>query len=140
MQILKPLSLSVLLAVAAINTPVCGTVNPVTVNYSETPAKTIILKHPAANNAAAFFSGNTAFMFEVFKPGSKEELNRMVKLLAADANVQSCNEGQQTGDYQAITLVLKSAKDKAWFASLFKKAGLTTIKINNNPVVDVDKM
>jgi hypothetical protein len=36
--------------------------------------------------------------------------------------------------------VLKLNKNKAWFIKSFKKAGLKTIKINNNPIIEIDKI
>jgi hypothetical protein len=140
MQTLKNLSLSLLLCTSVLGTRVYAKSNSMSVNYTETPAKTIIIKHPMASNTTAFFSTNTVFMFEIFKPGSKADLTAIIKALSSDANVQACAEGPLTGDYQALTLTLKAAKDKAWFIALFKKAGLNTIKINNNPIVEVDKM
>lgn len=140
MQILRILPISLLLAIVLISAPVYGKINTFNISYSETPARTIVIKHPAANNPATFFSTSTVLTFEVFKPGSKEDVAAIIKALTKDGNVQSCTAGVLTGDYQAFTLTLKSAKDKAWFASLFKKAGLNTIKINNNPIVEVDKM
>lgn len=108
--------------------------------YSETPAKTIIIKHPDAADANVYFSKSTVVSFEVYKAGTKDEVAKMIKSLKSDANVQSVSEGSLTGDYQSITITLKAAKNKAWFASEFKKAGLNHIKINNNPVVEVEKM
>ena len=140
MRILKILSLSTLLSTGVLNLEATTETSVLTLNYVETPAKTICLKNPAASNPATFFSTSTVIMFEVYKPGSKEEMAKIVSSLKKDANVQSCDEGNITGDYYALTLTLKSAKDKAWFAALFKKAGLNTIKINNNPVLEVDKL
>lgn len=140
MRILKILSLSTVLSTVVLNLEATTEAYALTLNYLETPAKTICLKNPAASNPANFFSTSTVIMFEVYKPGSKEEMAKIVSSLKKDTNVQSCDEGNVTGDYHALTLNLKSAKDKAWFAALFKKAGLNTIKINNNPVVEVDKL
>lgn len=108
--------------------------------YSEIPAKTICIKHPNASEPDKFFSTSTNLMFEVYKAGSKEEIEKIIKMLKSDSNVQSASEGRLTGDYQAITISLKNPKDKAWFVALFKKAGLNTIRINNNPIVSIDKI
>ena len=108
--------------------------------YNETPSKTICIKNAQAADADKFFSTSTIVMFEVYKAGSKEEVAKIIKSLKLDPNVESVNEGALTGDYQAITITLKSTKDKAWFIKEFKKAGLNHIKINNNPVVEVDKI
>jgi len=139
MKIFKILSLSLALTAFMLHSASlqAGTGKAI---YSETPAKTIVFKHPLANDANTFFASGTVFNFEVYKAGSKEEVAKIVAALKSDAAVELVNEGTITGDYQAFTLVLKSAKTKAWFAAEFKKAGLNTIKLNNNPVVEVEKM
>lgn len=136
MKIIKILLISCLLTGSA------ATANPIinTTFYSEIPAKTICIKHPNASEPDKFFSTSTNLMFEVYKAGSKEEVEEMIKILKSDSNVQSASEGRLTGDYQAVTISLKNTKDKAWFVALFKKAGLNTIRINNNPIVSVDKI
>jgi hypothetical protein len=102
-----------------------------------TPNKTIVIKHPGANDVNAFFSSNTVLSFEVYKPG---ELTPLINALKKDGNVENCTAGTLTGDYQQFTVSLKSAKDKAWFVALFQKAGLGHIKINNKPVTEVGKI
>lgn len=104
------------------------------------PAKTIVLKHPAAANINSYFSGATLVSFEVYKSGSKEELAKILSSLKSNKAVSSCSEGTVTGDFQQITITLKTAQNKAWFVALFKAAGLNTIRVNNNPVVEVDKL
>lgn len=106
----------------------------------ETPAKTICIKNAMASDANKFFSTTTSFYFEVYKPGSKAELVAIIDKLKATEGVENCTPGNVTGDYYAITLTLKSAKDKVWFAKTVKAAGLGHIKINNNEVVEVEKM
>ncbi len=140
MKILKTLAFSMMLSGALISSNLLANEKNVTIIFSETPAKTICLKNSAASNTDSYFSSTTVFSFEVFKAGSKEDIAKIVKTLSKDAAVESCVEGALTGDYQAFTLTLKSTKSKAWFVSQFKKVGLNTIKINNNPIVDVDKM
>lgn len=140
MQILKTLSLSLLLSTVFVSGSLKSHVTSVAGIYSETPAKTICLKNPAAMNTTEFFSSTTTLMFEVYKAGSTEDMAKIIAAFKKDSNVQDCVEGTVTGDYAAITLVLKAKKDKTWFSGLFKKAGLNTIKINNGPVVAVDKM
>jgi len=141
MQLFKKISLSLLLSASVISSDfhgqVNGQVNATGIGYPETPAKTVCIKHPAANNPATFFSTGTVFSFEIYKAGDVEKIVNSIK---SDADVASCSKGIVTGDYQQIALVLKTTKDKKWFADLFKKAGLNTIKINNNPIVEVDKM
>lgn len=140
MKILKTLSVSFLLGAAMINsTASASTINTV-INLSEIPAKTVCIKNPSAADVNKFFSATTVLSFEVYKAGSKEEITKIINLLKKDADVESVSEGKLTGDYQSITLTLKSAKNKAWFATEFKKAGLNTIRINNNPIVEVDKI
>lgn len=106
----------------------------------ETPAKTICIKNALASDANKYFSTTTSFYFEVYKPGSKADLIAIIDKLKATEGVENCTPGNVTGDYYAITLTLKSAKDKAWFAKTVKAAGLAHIKINNNEVVEVEKM
>lgn len=106
----------------------------------ETPAKTICIKNAMAADANKYFSTTTSFYFEVYKPGSKADLVAIIDKLKATEGVENCTPGNVTGDYYAITLTLKSAKDKAWFAKTVKEAGLGHIKINTNEVVEVEKM
>lgn len=107
---------------------------------SDLPEKTIVIKHPAAFNVDDFFATNKFLMFEIYKVGSTENLNKVIASFKKNPDVEACEIGPLTGDYQAVSISIKSTKNKQWFAELFKKAGLTTIKINNNPVVKVDKM
>lgn len=137
MKILKTLLISFMLTGAAVNASAVTTSLAV---YNETPAKTIVIKHPEAASADKYFAKSTVVMFEVYKAGTKDEVAKIIKSLQSDANVESATEGKLTGDYQAITLTLKSTKDKAWFVKQFKKAGLNHIKINNNPVVEIEKL
>lgn len=137
MKILKTLLVSAMLTGASAN--VIGGNLPAAI-YSETPVKTIVIKHPDAADANKYFAKSTIVMFEVYKAGSKEDVAKIIKSLQSDSNVESAAVGNLTGDYQAITLTLKGAKDKAWFVSQFKKAGLNHIKINNNQVVEIDKV
>lgn len=133
MKFLKTLCLSLLLSLMGLNCAQAQTNSTPT----ETPAKTICIKHPMANDVDRFFSNNSAIMFEVYKPG---DMVIIMELLKKDNNIKECQAGTVTGDYHQLTLVVKDQKDKAWYAALFKKAGLNTIKINNNPIVTVDKM
>ncbi len=140
MKILKTVSISFLLGVAVLNSTAFGKNNNVSINFSDIPVKTVCIKNAAAADANKFFSEATVLFFEVYKAGSKDEVAKIIASLKKDAAVESVTEGKLTGDYQSITITLKSAKNKAWFASEFKKAGLNTVRINNNPIVEVDKM
>lgn len=140
MKILKALSVSFLLGATMLNSTAFAKNTAISVNFSEIPAKTVCIKHPAASDANSFFSQATVVSFEVYKAGSAADVANIITALKKDAAVESVTEGKVTGDYQQITLTLKSAKNKAWFASEFKKAGLNTVRINNNPIVEVDKM
>lgn len=104
------------------------------------PAKTIFIKNSAAQNVDQFFAGSTSLSFEVYKIGDASELKKTVDAIKKNKDVQSCEAGKATGDYQNIVVTLKSAKDKAFWAALFKSAGLNNIKINNNEIVAVEKM
>jgi hypothetical protein len=106
----------------------------------ETPVKTICIKNPNAGDVANFFASTKVLNFEIYKAGDKADLKKIITALKSDANVESVTEGVLTGDYQAITLVLKKEQKKEWFITTFKKAGLNTIKINNNPIVEEDKL
>lgn len=101
---------------------------------------TICLKHPAADNSAAFFSGSLVYQFEVFQVGSNENLSRIIAAFQKENDVESITVGTLTGDYQAFHLTLKKQKNKDWFATTFRKAGLNTIRINRRDIVTVDKM
>ena len=109
-------------------------------SFSETPEKTVIIKHPAASNLNTFFSTTTTLFFEVYKPATKKDIAALIKTLSKNTYVKSCTEGLLTGDYQGFTLELKSPMDKIAFGKLLKSAGLNTIKINANPIVDVEKL
>ncbi|MCW3077304.1 MAG: hypothetical protein JWO32_1913 [Bacteroidetes bacterium] len=137
MKIIKSLIVAGMLVTAGANASETAVAEII---FSETPAKTVCIKHPEAADANKYFSTSTVVMFEVYKAGTHGEVAKMIKSLKSDSNVQSVSEGALTGDYQAITLTLKSAKDKSWFISEFKKAGLSHIKINNNPIVEIEKL
>lgn len=107
---------------------------------NEPPAKTIMFKHPGAENATTFFSGSKVYNFEIFKAGTAAEMEAIVKSLSADKAVESCTKGNLYGDYLSVTLTLKSNKDKAWFIAAFKKAGLNHIRLNNHEIIAVDKL
>lgn len=140
MKIFKTLSLSLVLSAAMLSAAPIQAVLSLGI-YNETPARTIILKHPMAADANKFFASGTFFNFEVYQPGSAADLNKIVTALKSDPAVESVNVGALTGgSYQAITITLKIAQNKAWFINEFKRAGLNTIKINNNPVVEVEKI
>ena len=139
MKILRIISFSVLL-VGAVVSPTINAANSSTVVLADIPAKTVCIKHPEAADANKYFAAATVVNFEVYKAGSIANVEKIVKLLSEDKNVESCTAGKVTGDFSAITLSLKSAKNKAYFVGLFKKAGLTTVKLNNNAPVEADKL
>lgn len=140
MRILKSLSFALLLSGAMISSSAIA-VNPAAVIlYNETPAKTIVIKNMAAEDVNKFFTTNTVFSFEVFKAGTKAEISALIADLQKNSGVESMNMGVTTGDYQAFTLVLKSAQTKQWFIDAFKKAGLNHIKINRRDVTEIEKM
>lgn len=104
------------------------------------PAKTIVIKNPMASNISTFFSSNKMLEFEIYKVGSPADLKLVLQNISNNKEVMSCNSGAIAGDFTHITLVLKSNKDKAWFVTLFKKAGLGFIKINQAEVIAIDKL
>lgn len=140
MKLLKFLSICFVISLFSASVSASVT-NPLqNIFSSDLPEKTIVIKHPAAFNVDDFFATNKFLMFEIYKVGSTENLNKVIASFKKNPNVEACEIGPLTGDYQAISISMKSTKDKQWFAELFKKAGLNSIKINNNPVVKVDKM
>jgi len=108
--------------------------------FTETPAKTVCIKANNASDANAFFSSNTSYFFEVYKPGTKADLLDIVNKLKAQEGVEACSPGTITGDYCAITLTLKTKKDKAWFVNAFSSAGLNHVKINKGEAVELSKL
>jgi len=140
MKIFKTLSLCLALSAAMLSAAPLRALPPMG-TYNETPARTIILKHPMAADAGKFFASGTFFSFEVYQPGSAAEVNKIVAALKSDPAVESVSVGALVGNsYQGFTITLKAPQSKGWFISEFKKAGLNTIKINNNPVVAVEKI
>lgn len=139
MKTLKIVALSVLLVGTTSLTTKANT-NTIKINLLDLPAKTVCIKHPEAADANKYFASATVINFEVYKAGSTAELDKIVKTLSTDKNIESCTAGKVTGDFSAITLSLKTAKDKAYFVGLCKKAGLTHFKLNNNTAVEADKL
>ena len=140
MKILKIVSLSLILASVSFSSTVFASANEASKAAINYPAKTVIIKNPLAEDAGKFFSTSTTVNFEVYRVGSKDDVASLIAAFTKNADVESCNLGVTTGDFQAFTLVLKSAKDKQWFINAFKKAGLMTMKINNKPVVNTDNI
>ncbi|PBQ33433.1 hypothetical protein CNR22_17155 [Sphingobacteriaceae bacterium] len=136
MQILKSLSLTIFLSTAVVNVSTAQS-NPPQTAIAETQPKTVVIKHPAANDPATYFSMAPIFNFEIYKPG---EIDKIVAEMAKDPDVMMARVGGNNGDYYMINLQLKSVKDKTWFAAFFKKVGIKMVKINNNPPVDVAKL
>ena len=140
MKIFKILSISVLLVATSVSNTINAKINTFKLAFTEIPVKTVCIKHPEATDATKYFANATIVSFEIYKAGGAAEVDKIIKLLSSDANVESCTAGKVTGDFSAITLSLKTAKNKAWFVSQFKKAGLTHIKLNNSAPVEADKL
>jgi hypothetical protein len=139
MKLAKTFALSLLIlgmgvAVAA---PVS---NKAVIKFADIPVKTVVIKNPEAADANKYFSTATTVTFWVYKAGSADDANKIAQHLKKNSDVANCGAGKLTGDYQEMTVTLKTAKDKAFWASLFKSAGLGHIKINNNEIVEMDKM
>ena len=81
MNTLKTLSVSLLLATALLSPAVVSAKKTYVINFNETPVKTICLKHPAAADVNKFFSEITMLTFEVFKPGTKEDVANIISSL-----------------------------------------------------------
>jgi hypothetical protein len=109
-------------------------------HFIDYPAKTIVIKNPMASNINTFFSSNKMLEFEIYKVGSPEDLRLVLQNISNNKYVMSCNSGSIAGDFTHITLALKSNKDKACFISVFKKAGLGFIKINQAEVIAIEKL
>lgn len=105
--------------------------------FGETPAKTVVIKNPGADNTSTFFSNNQVYFFEVYKIG---DAKAVVEMLKKNKDVESCTANNAVGDYTPINLSLKSLKNKAFFIALFKSAGLNTIRINHNEIISVEKI
>ncbi len=103
------------------------------------PNKTVVIKHPAAADANRFFAEVTVFRIDIYKAGSKEDLEKILVALRKDKAVESCTLDQLNGDFQAINISLKQGQGKAWFTAWLNSAGLTHIKINNDPVKALDQ-
>ena len=139
MKFIKALSFSLLMLSGSVTLLGSNIVRSV-VSISETPAKTVIIKAGGAANANTFFSTTKAVSFEVYKAGSADELAAMISKIKAHEGVEIVITGKTTGDYTNVNVSLKEVKDKAYWIGLFKAAGLGHVKINNNPVTDVEKM
>ena len=140
MKFIKTLTFALFFTVTIVNSAIYGNNKSSVLKSDDAPAKTICIKNPAASNTTEFFSNSTSFSFEIYKAGSKDDVLKIIKSFKNDPNVENFIEGVLTGDYLAVSLILKSNKNKAWFIKLFKKAGLKTIKINNSPIVEIDKI
>lgn len=137
MKLLKTLSFSLLMLTALATQAIHPENKPQSLKFLNYPDKTICIKHPAAENATNFFAGSMVYNFEIYKAGN---LDNILQSMLQNKDVATCTAGKVTGDYSAVILTLKSVKDKAWFIALFKKAGLSSIKINNNEVMALDKL
>lgn len=115
-------------------------IDPVAAKPQSFEPNTVFIKHPAANNSDVYFAEATMFHFEIYKSGGKTDLETALTKLRADKQVESCSEGVVTGDFQAVTVTLKSPQSKAWFVKWMRAAGFKTIKINNNPPVALEKL
>mgnify|MGYP001020488472 FL=1 len=140
---MKTVSLLCLVALLCVGLNKTKAVSPIYNSFyffGDIPAKTIFIKNPSYTDSKSFFAGIKTLQFEIFKAGSQEEVNKLLTKFNHNADVESCTAGKLYGDYQSIVLTLKTNKDRAWFVSAFKKAGLYLIKINNNAPVEVDEM
>ncbi|HQQ95570.1 MAG TPA: hypothetical protein PLQ93_13530 [Bacteroidia bacterium] len=132
------ISLSLLLLLSGISaSPVL--ISPI-IQTKETPAHTVFIKHPAAEDVNRYFSEASMFQLEIYKTGTKEELQKILTQLRKDKAVESCTEGVVTGDFQAVVVSLKQAQNKTWFINWLKSAGLNHIKINNKAVTEIEKL
>ena len=129
MKLIKTLALSLILSTVVITATASNKLTTITKAVT-TPDKTICIKNPSAADADKFFSTITTLNFEIYKPGSVEFVNSVVETLRKNPTIASVTIGKVTGDYHAITIVLKSTNSKEFFVGNFKRAGLFNIKIN----------
>jgi hypothetical protein len=134
MKLIKTLSLCLIMVLAGVNV----SANKAAVS-GEIPAKTVVIK-AGNSDAGAYFSAASSVSFEIYKAGTPEDIQAIVKKIQGNKDVESASAGKVTGDYSMVNVKLKSAKDKAYWISLFKAAGLGHIRFNNNPVVETDQM
>jgi len=104
------------------------------------PPKTIILKHPGAEDLNVFFAQTTVFTIYVYQCGTAQDLQSIVGKLSKDKVVSSCVPASANGDYQAINVNLKQTQNKTWFVSWLKSAGLKTMKVNNGTLISLDQL
>ena len=108
-------------------------------NFADLPSKSVVIKAAGANDVNAFFSTTKVIAFHIYKAGSSEELEAMVKKLRESAGVEQVIQGKTTGDYTGINVTLKEVKNKSYWIELFRNAGFSQIKINNSDPVPVEK-
>jgi hypothetical protein len=139
-NILRSLSvLVILLGTASGSAALNGLSHAQVILTDDMPLKTVVIKDPAAEDQTKFFSMVTTLRFWIYKAGSSGDIDAIMKNLKNYSDVQSCTEGGVSGDYKEITVVVKSKHDKAWFTEMFRKAGLSSLKINNGPVTALAK-
>lgn len=139
MKLIKTLALSLMLSTVSYTATATNKLITVT-KAVNIPDKTICIKNPNAADPNKFFSTVTMLNFEIYKPGNAEFVNSVVETLKKNPSVESVTIGKVTGDFHAVTLVLKSANSKEFFVANFKRAGLSNIKINNNEAISLDKL
>jgi hypothetical protein len=138
MKYIKTVVLTLFLGGLTVNQTVASETIVLESVYLNYPAKTVVIKNMAADDTKTFFSSAQVYNFEVYQAG--KDMPTIIASFLSDKSVASCVAGSVVGDFTSVTLVLKTNKDKAWFISEFKKAGLNTIKINQKEVQNVDKM
>jgi hypothetical protein len=137
MRFLLPIAFVFILSTGFVAVPT----QPVSlIQAKDTPPKTVFIKHPAAEDVNRYFSEASMFQLEIYKVGTKEELQKVLTQLRRDKSVESCTEGVVTGDFQAVVVSLKQAQNKAWFINWLKSAGLNHIKINNKALTEIEKL
>lgn len=136
MKTIKPFCFFILLS-ANISNIGAKTNSPSAFIFSQYPNKTVVIKDHTFTNANAYFSASTTYFFEIYKGGNA---NALITAFQKNNAVQSLVAGKITGDFQAFTLTLKSAQNKVWFKQLFATAGLNSIVINQNSIMDVSTL
>jgi hypothetical protein len=111
----------------------------VNAQQNETPKDTLVIKHPAATDLSRFFSGSTVYNLWIYSP-KPAALDELIKTFKNEKVVQDCTMGAAAGEYSEIVINLKEAKNKDWFISRFKEAGILFIKVNNNGAIAIEKI
>jgi hypothetical protein len=137
---LKTIATTIAISLLAIGIATAQTPQAQAAITYEMPLKTVIIKDPAANEAAEYFSTVTMLKFWIYKAGTTDDVKKMSAVFTGDPAVKQFSEGTTNGDYKEFTLELKSPKNKEWFVEKLRKAGCLYIKVNQREVAEIGKL